>query len=723
MHAFLDRLGRLAFRRHWVVAAVWLLILVGVLLLRATVGGDYVTDYTVPGSESSTASDTLSKDFPQQSGTAGQIVFHAHGGTVAAQQTAVNTAVANVGKLPHVIHTVGPFAAPHSPQVSHDGTTAYATMAFDVVPASLDSSYLDRMDTAVKPARDAGLQVEYGGGAGQVGQQTNDLRSELIGLTCALLLLLLMFGALFAAAIPLLSAVFSVGAGLSLVGLFAALTTVPSAAPTVATLLGLGVAIDYGLFLVARYREQRDAGGAPVESAGRATATSGAAIVVAGGTVVIAILGLYVSGVPFVSALGAASAIVVAVTVLAALSLIPALLGVAGKWVLPRRRRTGTAPPVDHENSLFARWGRRVSARPWPWAIGSVVVLLVLAVPLSSLRLGQLDASSNPTTDSSRRAYDLMASAFGPGINGPLVVVAGLSSPNDKSTLSQLQSTLSHTSDVASASAPVVNQSGTTGIITVIPKSAPQDAATTDLVDRIRTDVLPSSHLSAKLTGTTAGYVDFTERVSQRLPWLIGAVVLLAFLLLTVAFRSVLIAAKAAVLNILSVAASYGVIVAVFGWQWGSSVVGIHESLPVPAFVPMLMFAIVFGLSMDYEVFLLSRIHEAYLRTRDAHRAVAIGIGGTARVISTAAAIMVVVFLSFVLDPDPTIKMLAVGMAAAVFIDATVVRLMLVPAVMTLFGDRAWRLPRWLDCIVPHVELEETGPPPEPVAGPPAARH
>jgi len=349
-----------------------------------------------------------------------------------------------------------------------------------------------------------------------------------------------------------------------------------------------------------------------------------------------------------------------------------------------------------------------------------VVVLLLLAVPLSALRLGQVDASSNPTSDSSRRAYDLMSTGFGPGSNGPLAVVVQLKS-GDQAKLSGLQSSLAKTADVASVSAPTTNGAGTTSVLTVVPASAPQDAATTDLVNRIRTDVFPASRLDASLTGTTAGDVDFTDRVAQRLPWLIGVVVLLAFVLLTIAFRSLAIAVKAAVLNILSVGASYGVIVAVFGWQWGSGLLGIHESLPVPAFVPMLMFVIVFGLSMDYEVFLLSRIREAYLATGDARHSVAVGIGGTARVISTAAAIMVVVFISFVLDPDPTIKMLAVGMAAAVLVDATVVRMLLVPAVMALLGDRAWWLPRGLDRVVPRLDLEGGEPPDAAPESPPPA--
>ncbi|MGA8117949.1 MAG: MMPL family transporter [Actinocatenispora sp.] len=716
MSELLNRLGRFAFRRHWLVAAVWLVVLVALLLLRAAFGGQFVNDYTVPGSEASQGADVLSARFPQQSGNTGQIVFHARTGTLAAHRDAVDKAVAQFGRLPHVVRAVSPFAQQNSPQVSKDGATAYANTAFDVVPASLDSSYLDRMNDAVRPARSAGLVVDYGGGAGQIAQENHDLRSELIGLTCALVLLLLTFGSLFAAAVPLVSALFSVGAGLSLVGLLAALSNVPNAAPTVATLLGLGVAVDYGLFMVARHREQLDEGASLMDSVGRAAATSGAAIVVAGGTVVIAILGLYLSGVPFIGSLGAASAIVVAVTMVAALTLIPALLGIVRGLVRGvgerRRRRHAEAPratPERHEHSVFARWGRRVTRRPWPWAAASVVVLVVLALPVFSLQLGQLDASSNPTSDSSRRAYDLMSDAFGPGINGPMAVVAELprkSQQANQQTLTSLRKSMQDTRGVKSVSAPSVNKAGDTAVLTVVPTTAPQDEATTQLVDRLRSGALAGTGLTTYLTGTTPGNVDFTARISQRMPWLIGAVVALAFILLTIAFRSLLIPAKAAVLNILSVGASYGVIVAVFQWQWGSGLVGVHESVPIPAFVPMLMFAIVFGLSMDYEVFLLSRVREAYLRTGHPHRSVAIGIGSSARVITTAAAIMIVVFISFVLDTDASIKMFAVGMAAAVLIDASVVRMVLVPALLSLFGRRAWWLPRWLDRVLPHVELE-----------------
>ena len=732
MNAFLDTVGRWCAKRHWQVIVAWVIILGALIGLRSVFGGHFENNYTVTGSESAQGLSVLKKEFPAQGGYAGQIVFHAPTGSVATQTNAVNTAMANVAKLPHVLNAVSPFAVPNSPQVAKNGTTAYGNVSWDVVPPSLDTAYLHQLDNAVAPARTAGLQVEYGGGAGQIGQTTDDKASEIIGLSCALVLLLFMFGSVVAAVMPLLSALFSVFAGLALVGLLAAAITFPTTAPTVATLLGLGVAIDYGLFLMARHREQLDHGVPVIKSAGRATATSGAAIVVAGGTVVVSILGLYVSGVPFVGAMGLASAIVVAVAMLAALTLMPAFMGVAKQNVRAikdrRAAKRATRGNLDeataaarlakltaasdeaHENSAFARWGRKVSNRPWPWAIAATGVLVVLAIPLFSLRLGQLDAGTNPTSESIRRAYDLIATNFGPGANGPLTVVVQLPSGNspqaNQTLLANTQSTLSKTPGVAAVAPPSVNSANTTAVINVVPTTSPQDAATTKLANDLRDTVLPTVPAKTYVVGTTAGYIDFTAKIAKRMPWLILTVVLLAFVLLTVAFRSIVIATKAAILNLLSVAAAYGVVVAIFQWGWGSSLINIHEKLPIPAFVPMLMFAIVFGLSMDYEVFLISRVHEAWTKTGDAHRSVAIGIGSTARVITTAAGIMIVVFTSFVLDPDPTVKMLAIGMAAAVLIDASIIRMILVPAVMSLLGRHAWWIPRWLDRIMPNLDIE-----------------
>jgi len=725
MNSLLERLGSFAARRHWIVIVGWLIILGGILGARHAFGGDYINNYSVSGSNSAAGLSVLSSTFPQQGGYAGQIVFHARTGTVTAQKTAVNKAAANVAKLPHVIKAISPFASGASGAVSKNAAIAYASVSWGVNPNSLDTAYLDRLDKAVAPARQAGLQVEYGGGAGQIGQVTHDLKSEVIGLSCALVLLVFMFGSLVAAAIPLLSAIFSVGAGLSLLGVLASVITFPTTAPTIATLLGLGVAVDYGLFLAARHREQMDTGMDVVTSAAHAEGTSGAAIVVAGSTVVVSILGLYLAGVTFVGSLGLAAAVVVAVTMLAVLTLAPAFMAVASESIRSLGARiqawrsgisarehaaqTAAATSERHEHSSFARWGRKVSRQPWPWAVASVAVLVVLSIPLFSMTLGQPDNGTNPTSDSSRQAYDLLSQGFGAGINGPLAVIVKLpkqSGQANQSLLSSLQKDIAGTAGVASVTPPVTNAAGTTAVLSVIPTTRPQAAATANLVDRLRDNVLPREKATTFVSGTTAATVDFTARITSRIVWLILAVVAIAFILLTTAFRSVVIATKAAILNLLSIGASYGVIVAIFQWGWGASLIGVHAALPIPAYVPMLVFAIVFGLSMDYEVFLLSRVHEAWVTTRDPHRSVAIGIGGTARVITTAAAIMVVVFASFVLDSDPTVKMLAIGMAFAVLIDASLVRMILVPSVMALLGERAWWMPRWLEPVVPHLQIE-----------------
>jgi RND superfamily putative drug exporter len=725
LNRWLERLGGFAARRHWIVIIAWVLILGGLLGARQAFGGDYVNNYNVPGTQSDDGLNRLNATFPAQGGYAGQIVFRATSGTVAADSAAVNQATANVAALPDVIKAVSPFSASSAGAVSPDGTIAYSAVSWNVNPYSLDGAYLTRLNNAVAPARAAGLQVEYGAGASEIGQTTKDTTSEAIGLGCALILLLFMFGSVIAAAIPLVSAIFSVGAGLSLLGLLASVMTFPTTAPTIATLLGLGVAVDYGLFLVARHREQLDTGMDVVTSIRHSEGTSGAAIVVAGSTVVVSILGLYISDVAFVGALGLAAAVTVAVTMLAALTLVPAFLGAAksnvralsarwrahkaGETAREQARRTAAATQEQHENSAFARWGRKVSAHPWPWAILSVAILVVLAIPFFSITLGQPDNGTNPTSDTSRRAYDLMSQGFGVGSNGPLAVVVVLpsqSSSADSTLLSDMRSSVAATKGVASVGPAAINSARTTAVFNVTPTTRPQSQATTSLVTTLRDDVLPKQHVTTYVTGATAGAVDFTKKITSRLLWLVLAVIAIAFLLLMTAFRSIVIAIKAAILNLLSIGAAYGVIVAIFEWGWAKSLIGLHSTLPIPAYVPMLVFAIVFGLSMDYEVFLLSRVHEAWIATRDEHRAVAIGIGSTARVITTAAAIMVTVFASFVLNTDPTVKMLAIGMAFAVLIDASLVRMILVPSVMTLLGKNAWYLPGWLERFVPHMQLE-----------------
>ena len=739
MNILLERLAGLGARRHWVFIIAWVAVLGGLLGAKHAFGGEYVNNYTISGSDSAAGLNVLNKTFPQQGGYGGQIVFHAHSGKVSDQQSAVDQSVSNVSKLANVIKAVSPFSSSNSGTVSKDGTIAYASVAWNVNPDSLDASYLDKLNNAVAPATKAGLQAEYGAGAGEIGQKTSDIKSEVIGLACALVLLLIMFWSLMAAAIPLVSAIFSVLSGLALLGLLARVVTFPTTAPTIATLLGLGVAVDYGLFMVARHREQLDSGMEVVPSVRRAAGTSGAAIVVAGSTVAVSVLGLYISGVGFVGSLGLAAALVVIVTMVSALTLVPAFMGLvrgglralgarvrahkAGLTAREQAAQTAAATHAQHEDSAFARWGRMVSGRPWPWAVLSVAVLVVLSIPLFSITLGQPDNGTNPTSETSRRAYDLISLGFGVGVNGPLTVVVKLpnqSSSANSSLLSTMQSDISKTAGVASVTPALVNSAGTTAVFNVIPTTRPQATQTTALVNTLRDDVLPKEHATSYVTGTTAGAVDFTSQITSRLVWLIIAVVTISFLLLTTAFRSVVIATKAAILNILSIGAAYGVIVAIFEWGWGKSLIGLQSTLPIPAYVPMLVFCIVFGLSMDYEVFLLSRVHEAWLETGDAHRSVAIGIGSTARVITTAAAIMIVVFTSFVLDPNPTVKMLAIGMAFAVLIDASLVRMALVPSVMSLLGSHAWWLPRWLEAVVPRIQLE--GGAAEPAAAEPGGK-
>jgi RND superfamily putative drug exporter len=726
MAALLERLGSFAARRWWIVFPLWVIILGGLVIGNHYAGGQYVNNYNIPGTESDNGLNRLNDTFASQGGYAGQIVYHTkHGTFTSPEQAAVNQVTSNVAKLPDVIKSVSPFSPQGAGAIAKDKTIAYTAVSWSANPYSLNTSYLNRLNSAVAPARTAGLQVEYGNGAGNIGQTESDKVSEAIGLACALVLLLFMFGSLLAAAIPLVSALFSVGAGLSLLGLLAAAMTFPTTAPTVATLLGLGVAIDYGLFLTARHREQLDTGMNYVQSARHAEATSGAAIVVAGSTVVVSILGLYISGVSFVGAIGLAAAIVVALTMAAALTLVPAFMGVvrenvralsvrikahkAGETAQEQARRTAAATHAQHEHGAFARWGRMVSRKPWPWLLLSVVVLLVLAIPLLSIYLGQPDNGTNPTSQTNRRAYDLMTQGFEVGSNGPLAVVVVLpkqSAAATSSLLSTMQKNVAATKNVASVGPAAINSASTTAVFNVIPDTRPQAGQTTTLVNTLRATVLPKSHVTTYVTGTSAGQIDFTNKIKSRLLWLILAVIAISFVLLTCAFRSVVIAIKAAALNLLSIGASYGVIVAIFEWGWGESLIGLHTTLPIPAYVPMVVFAIVFGLSMDYEVFLLSRVHEAWLQTRDPHRSVAIGIGSTARVITTAAAIMVVVFSSFVGNSDPVVKMLAIGMAFAVLIDASIVRMILVPSVMTLLGAKAWWMPKFLEPVVPHLQLE-----------------
>jgi putative drug exporter of the RND superfamily len=709
---WLQRVGAACGGHPWRVLAVWVVLLGGLLGASAAVGASYSNDVDLSGTQSATGLSLLEAHVPGTTQYSGLVVFNSQSGTLQSHSTQLEDSITALGQLPDVVSASNPLSSTN-PTVSSSGTIGYSTLQFSVQPATLGQSYVDQLNNATSAARSANIQVAYGGGLDQLTRpKTKDLQSEAIGFGVALIVLLLIFGSVIGAILPLVTALISVLAGLGILGIVAASLTFGTASPTLAAMIGIGVGIDYAVFLTTRFRQEIIDGADPVEAAGFCTTTSGRAVLVAASTVAVAMLGLYASGIPFIGLLGLAAVFGVVTAALGAITLVPALLGLAGRRIDKLKVRRTPVAETGSKGDGWHRYASMIGRLPWLFLIGGLAVLCVLAIPLLSIQTGHVGDGADPPSYTDRMAYDWISEGFGPGYNGPFTIVinVGSNASADSSLASKVQSALAGTANVATATPLSPTPDGVLLTGTVIPSTSPQDQATTTLYNTLVNTTLPQAlkgtGYQGYVTGQQALQIQFDQTVTDQLPVIIGVVIAVAFLLIMTAFRSPLLAVKAAVLNLFSIAAAYGVVVAVFQWGWGSSLLGVDQDVPIEAYVPMIMFAIVFGLSMDYEVFLLSRVKEIWDREHDQHLAVAGGLASTGRVISCAALIMIAVFLSFVTSNQVVIKQLSIGLAASILIDATIVRLLLVPAVMYLFGTASWWIPRWLDRLLPHIDVE-----------------
>lgn len=698
-------------RRYVVIA--WLVIAIGTTVIASTVGRQYATNFSLPGTEAQRAQDLLTSEFPTQSGDLDTIVFHTSSGTVHSPdvRNRMVRLLAGVSAMPHVTTVISPYGPRGAIQVSRDQRTAFATVVYDKRANLLPDSTGKPVLAAVNAVKVPGLETAAGGQVIEQAEGFNVGPATVVGAISALVILLLTFGSLIAAGMPLLTAGFGLITGVALIGLATHITSMSNVAPELALMIGLGVGIDYALFIVTRFRESYRRVGETQEAVLEAMDTSGRAILLAGTTVVIALLGMFATGVSFLYGLAIASVLAVLLTMLASLTVLPALLSRFGPRIARpgRRARQREAAGKPPRPSMWRRWSELVQTRPRPLALAALAVMIVFLLPVASLRLDNSDAGNDPSNSSTHRAFTLLSQGFGPGFNGPLSLVAQLPHPGNTASLPAVHAAVGATPGVVAVTAPRVSPSGRVAVIRAYPASAPQAQATTDLVNHLRQDVLPpierQTHTRVLVGGFTAGSIDFASVLSSKLPVFIAVVVVLSAVLLFVMFRSLVIPIQAAAMNLLSIGGALGATVAVFQLGWLSGLLGVQKG-PVEPWIPVLMFAVVFGLSMDYEVFLISRVREEWVRRRDAGLAVADGIAFTGRVITAAAAIMVCVFLSFMLGNERPVKEFGFGLAAAVFLDAIVVRCVLLPAVLELLGNLTWKLPRWIDERLPHVNIE-----------------
>ncbi len=716
----MSAIARWCYRHRFVVITAWVVALIGLGALSQAVKSDYNNSFSLPGTGSTTAQQLLARAVPAQAGDSDTIVWQVSHGTVRDPAVAarMSAMLRQVATMPEVAAVASPYGPRGAAQVSRDGRTAYATVDFTRQANNLAKADVTRVIDAAEAARAPGLDVQLGGQAIESTEQAPLSTSSAVGVLAAAVVLFIAFGSALAMLLPLVTAIAGVGGGLMAITPLTHAMNVVDFAPILGALIGLGVGIDYALFIVTRHRRGLQAGLTPEQAAVQAIDTSGRAVLFAGSTVCISLLGILVLGVGFLNGLAVASALTVVFTVLAAVTLLPALLGVFKMRVLSRRqRRRIAAAPAPGRAGLWARWAETVERRPAVLAVAATVVMAVIAIPVFSLRLGSSDQGNDPSSSTTRQAYDLLAEGFGPGFNGPLVLVAQTRSAADEAALRTLEAGLPRVADVASVR--TLAATGGTEVIQVTPATSPEAKATSDLITTLRDETIPAAERGTTLRvyvgGVTATFADFAAVVTAKLPWFILAIVGLSFLLLVVAFRSLLIPATAAVMNLLAAAAAFGVLTAFFQWGWGTSAFGLGQAGPVEAFLPVVTLAILFGLSMDYQVFLVSRMNEEWVHGRRNPVAVRTGQLETGRVITAAATIMICVFLTFSFMGSRDVAEFGIGLTAAVALDAFILRSVLVPAVMHLFGDANWWLPRWLDRRLPHLAIE----PPEPAPAPP----
>jgi RND superfamily putative drug exporter len=708
-------LARWCVQHRLVAVLLWLVAFGGITAAAAVAGSAYSNDYEAPGTESGRATQLLQDGFPGFGGDSDTVVWHSSPGTVRAadvEQTMSRT-LDEIAGLPGVAAVAGPYEGHGSGQISGDGRTAYATVTFDDSAENIDQGEAEAVVAAAKAAETDGLQVELGGSAIALTESSGGHIAEVVGVIVAAVVLFLAFGSLAASLLPIAAALVSVGTAYAAIVLLGHVMTVADFAPMLGMLIGLGVGIDYALFIVTRHRRGLKRGLSVEEAARNAVTTTGRAVVFAGATVCIALLGMLILRLGFLNGVAIAASLTVILTVAASVTLLPALLSFIGMRALSRRERRRLdehGPQPEIPTGLAARWSAFVERHPKLLGGVALAVMALLALPTLSLHLGTSDQGNNPESATTRQAYDLLADGFGPGLNGPLTLVTHVGGAQDRLALDNLDATLRATEGVRTATPVTYNIDGDTAYLSVVPESSPQSQKTSELVDRLRTEVLPRAEtgttLDVQVGGMTAAYDDFADVIVGKLPLFVGVVIGLGCVLLLLAFRSIGIPLKAAAMNVAAVAAAFGVVVAIFQWGWGSELLGLGRAGPIEPFLPVIMVSVLFGLSMDYQVFLVSRMYEEWLETGDNRRAVRVGLAETSRVINSAAVIMISVFLAFVLSGDRVIAMFGIALAAAVALDAFVLRTLLVPALMHMLGGANWWLPGWLDRRLPRISIE-----------------